>query len=170
MTMIGAKNLMAMAKMWQRLARRKRITLPRPCDDQEANNNMEKNKYCKRALLSSKAEKGHFVVYTSDSRRFVLPLAYLDNAIFRELLKLAEEEFGLPRNAPITLPFNSVFVDYLVWLIQRNVSVDVLEKALMLTSAEPTSNGRCLSLSTYPCLHAQEVEHIINPHFVIQGF
>ena len=156
--MIGAKNLVAMTKMWQRLALRKRITLPRP-SDQEAD--FAKSTYCKNTLLSSKAEKGHFVVYTADSRRFVLPLAYLDNAIFREILKLAEEEFGLPRNMPLTLPFDSVFMDYLIWLMRRNVSSDVLEKALVLTS-KPA--GRCLPYSS--CVHEQE--HI--PQFGIHGY
>ena len=50
------------------------------------------------------ADKGHFVVYTTDKRRFVVPLMYLNNEIFRELLKMSEDEFELPNDGPITLP------------------------------------------------------------------
>ena len=37
---------------------------------------------------AAKAEKGHFVVYSSDKRRFVLPMLYLNNNIFREHLHM----------------------------------------------------------------------------------
>ncbi|KAJ0077070.1 hypothetical protein Patl1_35789 [Pistacia atlantica] len=52
---------------------------------------------------SSVAEKGHFVVYTIDQKRFMFPLMYLNNDIFLELLKVSEEEFGLSSDGPITL-------------------------------------------------------------------
>lgn len=39
--------------------------------------------------------KGHFVVYTVDHKRFVLPLVYLSNNVVQALMELAEE-FGLP--------------------------------------------------------------------------
>ncbi|XP_031285185.1 auxin-responsive protein SAUR68-like [Pistacia vera] len=57
---------------------------------------------------SSVAEKGHFVVYTTDQKRFVFPLMYLNNDIFLELLKVSEEEFGLSSDGPITLPCDAV--------------------------------------------------------------
>ncbi|MBA0595326.1 hypothetical protein Gorai_012198, partial [Gossypium raimondii] len=50
------------------------------------------------------ARAGHFVVYSSDKRRFVVPLAYLRTKVFQELLRLSEEEFGMPKDGPITLP------------------------------------------------------------------
>ncbi|KAH7692285.1 Small auxin-up RNA protein [Dioscorea alata] len=53
---------------------------------------------------ASVAEKGHFNVYTSEGKCFMVPLAYLDNSIFKELLRISEEEFGLPCDGPITLP------------------------------------------------------------------
>lgn len=53
---------------------------------------------------SSTAQKGHFVVYTADQRRFVIPLKYLKNNIIGELFRIAEDEFGLPNSGPITLP------------------------------------------------------------------
>ncbi|GMN38256.1 hypothetical protein TIFTF001_007496 [Ficus carica] len=153
--MIGTnKWLIKMARTWQRLAaiRRKNITLPRAASLREAGGG---------GTSMSTAEKGHFVVYTIDSRRFVLPLGYLKSGIFRELLKLAEEEFGLPRNGPLTLPFDVAFMEYLLALFRGNVAYDILEKAL-LTSI--SSNDRCFSSSSY--LH-QEQE---NQRLVIYGF
>ncbi|KAJ0964014.1 hypothetical protein J5N97_029136 [Dioscorea zingiberensis] len=84
-----------MAKKWQKVTSFKRkISSPRAdeCADFSA------------CSTSSVAEKGHFFVYTSDGKRFMVPLAYLDNNIFKELLKISEEEFGLPGDGPITLP------------------------------------------------------------------
>ncbi|KAK7404331.1 hypothetical protein VNO78_05133 [Psophocarpus tetragonolobus] len=77
-----------------------------------------------------KAEKGQFVVYSRDKKRFVLPLGYLNNNIFRELFKLAEEEFGLSSNLPLTLPCEATLIDYVITLIQRNVTKDLEEPLL----------------------------------------
>ncbi|KAH6780128.1 SAUR-like auxin-responsive protein family [Perilla frutescens var. hirtella] len=39
--------------------------------------------------------KGHFAVYVGESeRRFVVPISYLNQPLFQELLHLAQEEFG----------------------------------------------------------------------------
>ncbi|XP_074313226.1 auxin-responsive protein SAUR20-like [Silene latifolia] len=40
--------------------------------------------------------KGHFTVYVGDceKKRYVVPLSYLNQPAFQELLKRAEEEFG----------------------------------------------------------------------------
>ncbi|XP_068646650.1 auxin-responsive protein SAUR65-like [Aristolochia californica] len=76
--------------------------------------------------------KGHFVVYTADQNRFEVPLAYLNNAIFQELLKVAEDEFGLSGNGRITVPCNADFLDYVLSFIRRRPSKDT-EKALLLT-------------------------------------
>lgn len=78
----------------------------------------------------SVAEKGHFVVYTTDEKRFVFPLIYLNNNIFLELLKLSEEEFGLSSDGPITLPCDAVFMDKIASFIQQGVSKG-LEKVLL---------------------------------------
>ncbi|RDX77288.1 Auxin-responsive protein SAUR66, partial [Mucuna pruriens] len=113
---ISAKRLTEMARKWQKMAagNRKRISYPRHRLDTHY----------------STANKGHFVVYSVDHKRFVVPLKYLSTNIFRELLKWSEEEFGLPSNGPITLPCDSIFLDYVVSLIRERIPDDV-EKALI---------------------------------------
>ena len=44
---------------------------------------------------SSAAEKGYFFVYISEGKRFMVLLAYLESNIFKELLKIFEEELGM---------------------------------------------------------------------------
>ena len=109
--MISTKKLIKMARKWQKLAvaSRKRISWSRIV-----------------------AEKGHFVVYTRDKRRFMIPLAYLRSEIFTELFKMAEEEFGVAGSGPIMLPCDSSFMEYAISMIQRHVSED-LEKALIMS-------------------------------------
>ncbi|KAJ1290866.1 hypothetical protein BS78_02G275800 [Paspalum vaginatum] len=48
--------------------------------------------------------RGHFVAYTREGRRFFVPISYLGSDTFRELLIMAEEEFGAPGGRPIVLP------------------------------------------------------------------
>ncbi|KAG6742593.1 hypothetical protein POTOM_053514 [Populus tomentosa] len=128
--MISAKKLVKLAKKWQKLAalRRKRITLPQ----------METSS----CSASEMADKGHFVVYSVDHKRFLFPLSYLNKEIVRELLKLAEEEFGLPGDGPLTLPCDAELIEYAVALIRQRVTRDV-EKALLVSIA----SSRC-SLSS----------------------
>ncbi|XP_010460723.1 PREDICTED: auxin-responsive protein SAUR63-like [Camelina sativa] len=122
--MINAKKLLKMAKKWHQRAAlsRKRISFQRS----RASNN------------STAAEKGCFVVYTADKIRFAFPISYLNNPVLQELLRISEEEFGLPTEGPITLPFDSVFLEYLIKLIQRRMDGDT-EKALLMS----ISNARC---------------------------
>lgn len=110
-----------MARKWQKMAagKRKRISYPGPQVDN---------------MHSSEANKGHFVVYSMDHRRFVVPIKYLRTNVFRELLKWSEEEFGLPNNAPLTLPCDSVFLEYVISLVQEDIPEDV-EKALITSIA-----------------------------------
>ncbi|KAJ4715919.1 Auxin-responsive protein [Melia azedarach] len=121
--MISPKKLVKLARKWRKTATmgRKRISLP------GANPEVDLGSFNK----SSVAEKGHFVIYTTDQRRYVLPLMYLNNAIFLELLKLGEEEFGLSSDGPITLPCDAVFMDFLVSFIQRGVEPNGEQKALI---------------------------------------
>ncbi|XVE95868.1 hypothetical protein REPUB_Repub02eG0171400 [Reevesia pubescens] len=134
--MISRKILIRMARKWQKMAaiERKRVTSPRTNQKMAGANHSNK---------SPVVDKGHFVIYTSDQKRFVIPLAYLGNNIFVELLKMSEEEFGLPSDGPITLPCDSVVMDYIVSLLQRGLAKD-LEKAVVSSVA----SYRCSS-NTY---------------------
>ncbi|TYJ44470.1 hypothetical protein E1A91_A03G227300v1 [Gossypium mustelinum] len=144
--MISARKLIKLARKWQKLAaiRRKRITFSR---------------------TSSMVEKGHFVVYSADEKRFLLPLEYLKNEMVMELFNLAEEEFGIPSNGHLILPFDSTFMEYAIGLIKRKASKEV-EKALIMSIV----NGRCSSSSN---LYQQETSQqlpiwiVDNGHFVI---
>ncbi|MBA0739168.1 hypothetical protein Gogos_012460 [Gossypium gossypioides] len=97
-----------------------------------------------RRITSSLVDKGHFVIYTIDQKRFVMPLAYLRNTIFVELLKMSEEEFGLPSDGTITLPCDSVAMNYILSLLQRSLA-KYLEKAVLNSVA----SNRCSSNTSY---------------------
>ncbi|KAK7312191.1 hypothetical protein VNO77_35875 [Canavalia gladiata] len=117
--MISSKKITHMAWKWQKQAtkQRKKIIW------QKSQENATK--------VWTKAEKGHFVVYSVDKRRFVLPLLYLKNNMLRELFKLAEEEYGLSSNVPLTLPCEGTIIEYVIMLIHRNVAKDLEEAVLM---------------------------------------
>ncbi|KAJ0077136.1 hypothetical protein Patl1_35775 [Pistacia atlantica] len=112
--MISPKKLIKLAKKWRKLAAR--VVEAESCS------------------TSSMAKKAHFVVYTADQRRFVIPLKWLKNTIIRELFALAKDEFGPPSGGPITLPCDAVFMEYVVSLIQRHAAKDV-KKALLMSLA-----------------------------------
>ncbi|KNA14558.1 hypothetical protein SOVF_106420 [Spinacia oleracea] len=111
--MISTKRLVKMARKWRKIAAssRKRISWPQPM-----------------------ANDGHFVVYTEDGRRFMIPLTYLKSEIFTELLRIAEEELGITSSGPIRLPCDSKFLEYAISMIQRCVTKE-LEKALIMSLA-----------------------------------
>ncbi|TMW85427.1 hypothetical protein EJD97_023176 [Solanum chilense] len=125
MTMISIKKLIKMARKWQKFAamQRKRISFPRNGSDADS---------CSTAS-SSTVEKGHFVVYTIDHARFVIPLAYLEIEVIRQLLNMSEEEFGLPSGGPITLPCDSAFMDYIISLIKKGITAGDLHNAMLLS-------------------------------------
>ncbi|KAG5035829.1 hypothetical protein AAZX31_04G187200 [Glycine max] len=51
-----------------------------------------------------KAQKGQFVVYVGEElKRFTLPLSYLKNPIFQQLLKKSAEEYGYSDSRGIVL-------------------------------------------------------------------
>ncbi|KAK8625251.1 hypothetical protein V6N13_090126 [Hibiscus sabdariffa] len=147
--MITAKKLIKLAKRWQKMAsiRRKRITLPKTTADAETNS----------CSTSSVVDKGHFVVYSVDQNRFVLPLEYLKNNIVMELFNLAEEEFGLRGNGLLIMPCDATFMEYVIALIKRKPSKEV-EKALIMS----VNRDRCSS--SY--LYQQEM----NPQLPIWSF
>ncbi|KAJ4965779.1 hypothetical protein NE237_017628 [Protea cynaroides] len=70
----------------------------------------------KRVFFSRSAErmvsdKGHFAVYAGDGSRFEVPLHFLQEPIFIELLKMRATEFGFGCNGPIMLPCDGDLVD-----------------------------------------------------------
>ncbi|KAM3327992.1 hypothetical protein P3S68_033454 [Capsicum galapagoense] len=104
MAILSAKKLIKMARRWQKLAAKQRKKISFPRNGSNANG-------CS-ASSSSIVEKGHFVV--------------------RQLLSMSEEEFGLPSGGPITLPYDSAFMDYIISLIKKGVASGDLHKALLL--------------------------------------
>ncbi|KAL8540040.1 hypothetical protein ACS0TY_001582 [Phlomoides rotata] len=142
--MISARKLIRMARKWQRIAAlgRKRLSFQRKIEQVSTSDSS-----------SELAERGHFIVYTSDKVRFAFPIAYLNSQIFRELLRMSEEEFGLPSDGPITLPCDSQFMGYATYLMHKNPAKN-MEKALLLSMAA----YRCSS-SYY--LHQQTSQHVL---------
>lgn len=52
-----------------------------------------------------RAPKGHFVVYVGSAMtRFVVPISYLKNPLFQELLHKAAEDYGFDHQSSIVLP------------------------------------------------------------------
>ncbi|KAH7692289.1 Small auxin-up RNA protein [Dioscorea alata] len=91
------------------------------------------------------AEKGHFFVYTSEGKRFMVPLAYLTNNIFKELLRISEEEFGLPCDGPITLPCDAASMEYVLSLLRRGVSKEI--EMQLLSSIFVSCQSACSMLA-----------------------
>ncbi|TQD89360.1 hypothetical protein C1H46_025081 [Malus baccata] len=120
--MLSPKKLIKYTRKWKKRASMERKTIAYPKDSR------------KNLVISTTSntvsEKGTFVIYTTDERRFVLPLSYLSNHIFQELFKKSEEEFGLSSSEPITLPCDSFFMNYMLSLVNRGLTVD-MEKALL---------------------------------------
>ncbi|XP_031272801.1 auxin-responsive protein SAUR64-like [Pistacia vera] len=139
-SMICSKKLSKMERKWQNFAaiKRKRISLPRI-------------EVCDGCTASSPTHKGHFVVYTSDQKRFVIPLEYLNNKIFRELLKLSQEEFGLQIDGPIIVPCDASFMEYIVMLIERGA-----EKDLEITLLMSFVTACCISPSLFYQEHTNQ--------------
>ncbi|KAL1218784.1 Auxin-responsive protein SAUR67 [Cardamine amara subsp. amara] len=137
--MMNTKKLLKMAKKWQQRAalKRKRISFPRSNST---------------TTSSTASKKGCFVVYTADKMRFAFPISYLSNSIFQELLKISEEEFGLPTERPITLPFDSFFLEYLIKLIERRMDRDT-EKALLMSISSAKRSLQCsLQQQEHSCI------------------
>ncbi|KAF8032324.1 hypothetical protein BT93_D1288 [Corymbia citriodora subsp. variegata] len=130
--MISTKKLIQMARKWQKMAAvgRKRISFHRTNSKSATTN----------ANRSSVAQKGHFVVYTTDERRFVIPLSFLGNEIVRGLFRISEEEFGIPCDGPITLPIDALSMEYTLSLIRRGLAKDQENALLMSFSRQSCSS------------------------------
>ncbi|KAJ3691298.1 hypothetical protein LUZ61_020462 [Rhynchospora tenuis] len=114
--MIHPKKVIDMAKKWERIATFRRRT------SQAATST------CSTPVVN----KGHFVVYTVDKKRFEVPLNYLSSNIVTELLRISEEEFGLSNDGPIVLPCDASLMKNALHLIQRKVSKEVENEWLNL--------------------------------------
>ncbi|KAL2469255.1 Auxin-responsive protein SAUR67 [Forsythia ovata] len=138
-----------MARKWQKFAaiRRKRISFPRHNDNVDVES----------CSTSSVIEKGHFVVYTADKKRFVIPLTFLKSEVFGELLKMSEEEYGLPSDRPITVPCDALFMDYIILLIQRGRAGSLHEALLM-----PVDKSHCSLSSSHQGLMNQQLIEMIS--------
>ncbi|KAI9123563.1 hypothetical protein K1719_004863 [Acacia pycnantha] len=138
--MISAKRLVNMSRKWQKMAagKRKRISYKRDDDG---------DKY------SSAANKGHFVVYSMDHKRFVVPLKCLKSNVFKELLKWSEEEFGLASDGPLVLPCEGIVLEYVISLVEERVPEEV-EKVLITSMA--TCHGLASSSVAPPQGHHQQ--------------
>ncbi|XP_047320494.1 auxin-responsive protein SAUR68-like [Impatiens glandulifera] len=105
----------------------------------------------KRIADTKSFEKGHFAVYTSEGKRFVVPLAYLNNLVMLEIFRMAEDEYGMDGkygNGPIVLPFDGDFMEYAISLIEISNSGEDIEERLIVMSMLPC--GRlCLSSSLF---------------------
>ncbi|XP_030445887.1 auxin-responsive protein SAUR68-like [Syzygium oleosum] len=134
--MISTKKLIQMARKWQKIAAmgRKRIAFQRTNSKSSSAD----------ANRSSAAQKGRFVVYTTDERRFAIPLSYLSNNMVKELFRVSEEEFSLPRDGPITLPIDALSMEYIISLISRGLAKD--QENALLTSL---TRGSCSSSSAF---------------------
>ncbi|KAJ7957128.1 Auxin-induced protein [Quillaja saponaria] len=67
--------------------------------------------------MGRKTPKGHFVVYVGDElKRFIVPLSYLKNPVFQQLMEKAAEEYGFGHRS-IVLPCDEIHfqrvIDYM---------------------------------------------------------
>ncbi|KAF8759360.1 hypothetical protein HU200_010402 [Digitaria exilis] len=120
--MISTKRIAQMAKKWQRMAMlgRKRLSwrMAKEAD----------------GCCTSVASKAHCVMYTSEGKRFEVPLAYLSTPVFAELLQMSQEEFGFVSDGRITLSCDYTVMEYAMCLLRRGSSAEV-EKAFLSTMA-----------------------------------
>ncbi|PHT31120.1 hypothetical protein CQW23_27457 [Capsicum baccatum] len=125
MAMRIPKKLIKTARRWRKFAamQKRRISFPRNGSNADS---------CSTSS-SFTVEKGHFVVYNIGQRRYVFPLAYLENEAIVQLLNMSEEKFGLPSGGLITLSCDSAFMDYIISLIKKGVTAGDLHKALFLS-------------------------------------
>jgi hypothetical protein len=80
-------------------------------------------------------------VYTTDGKRFEVPLAHLGTMIFSELLRMSQEEFGFTRDGRITLQCDAAVLEYVLCLLRRNASEEV-EKAFLRSVVIPCQHSR----------------------------
>ena len=134
--MVSAKRLVQMAKKWQGMAALARRRITSPAKETEGSS----------CSTSSVAGKGHCVVYSADGRRFEVPLAYLGTPIFGELLSLLQEFGFTGDDGRITLPCDAAMMEYVMCLLRRDASEEVL-RAFLSSMARPCHCGNGLGQS-----------------------
>ncbi|XP_052167924.1 auxin-responsive protein SAUR36-like isoform X2 [Oryza glaberrima] len=130
-TMISSRKLAQLGKKWQRMVA-------------SSGRQTASIDGCCSTATAYVADKGHCVLYTTDGARFEVPLMYLNTAIFCELLRVSQEEFGFASNNKITLPCDASVMEYVMCLIRRDASEEI-EKALLSSIVRP-----CLNTSVVP--------------------
>ncbi|CAL5063049.1 unnamed protein product [Urochloa decumbens] len=130
--MTSAKRIAQLAKKWQRMAALGRKLLSwgvaKEADDE---------------CCTSMASNGHCVVYTSNGRRFEVPLVYLGTLVFTELLRMSQEEFGFVSDGRITLSCDAAVMEYAMCLLKRGSSAEVVEKAFLNIMAVSCHYASC---------------------------
>jgi hypothetical protein len=80
-------------------------------------------------------------VYSSDGRRFEVPLAYLGTVVFSELLSMSQEEFWFAGDdGRITLPYDAAVMEYVMCLLRRDASEEVV-RAFLSSMVRPCQNS-----------------------------
>ncbi|KAL4195177.1 hypothetical protein AMTRI_Chr05g63260 [Amborella trichopoda] len=64
----------------------------------------------------------------------MLPMAYLNRPIFRELLLMAEEEFGFTRCGPLKVPCEAFVMEYIISLLSKNPPIEVEMALISITT------------------------------------
>ncbi|XP_033510105.1 auxin-responsive protein SAUR21-like [Nicotiana tomentosiformis] len=76
---------------------------------------IQANRFLRRTSTSEGVPKGHCAVYVGErqKKRFVVPISYLSQPLFQDLLAQAEEEFGFDHPmGGLTIPIKEdVFID-----------------------------------------------------------
>ena len=75
-------------------------------------------------------------MYTVDGRRFEVPLVYLSNSVFIELMQTSHEEFGFASDGRITIPCDAAVMEYVMCLLRRSASAKI-ERSFLSTIAVP---------------------------------
>lgn len=138
--MISAKRIAQLAKKWQRMAAlgRKRLAWRAASKEDDQ-------------CSTSVSIKGHCAVYTADGVRFEVPLACLGTAVFAELLRMSQEEFGFGSNdGRITLPCDAAVMEYAMCLLKRGPSAEV-EKAFLGTMVTSCNYANSVVLYVAAC-------------------
>ncbi|CAL0333175.1 unnamed protein product [Lupinus luteus] len=81
-------------------------------------------------------------------RRVVISQPRNNHKIFRELFRISEEQFGLPTDGPITLPCDSAFMEYVVSLVRKRVSLELENMVQLVASFGFGSDCQCLALES----------------------